>query len=135
MYCQINLIKPDAAVKSAMANLFSQRTEVTVRIAENPVTLHNLRFSAKHCSLCFQCSSDSREILQQFCRKLNRKFKDTTVQLVMLTEGNKNRNYIIIDFSKGKSKTAVRGCCSNDWTVKDIVQLHILEKTVSGYYA
>lgn len=135
MYCQINLIKPDTAAKTAMANLFSQRTEITVNIADNPVTMQNLKFNQKHCSLCFQCSSDSREILQQFCRKLNRKFKDITVQLVMLTEGTRNRNYIIIDFSKGKSKTAVRGCCSNDWTVKDIVQLHILEKTVSGYYS
>ena len=135
MYCQISLIKPKARQKEAMASLFGNHKQITLKNSDTPVILQNVRFNRKHCCRMFECGSESRKDLQDFCRLLNRKLKDTSVQLAMLTEGRRNKNYIIIDYSNGKSKTAARGCCSNDWTVKNIVQLHILEKTVSGFYS
>ena len=135
MYCQISIIKPSTVRKERITEAFSQKQPRSLITEDAVIPITDFHYDRKRhfiqCSCCYDC----RTQLLTFCRNLHRYLDYTRVQLVTMTFGKNKNHYTVTDFRKGKGKLSSAGCCSTDWTFRNLIQLQILENEISGYYS
>ena len=135
MYCQISIIKPSALQKERIAATFSEKQTTFLKSENTVIPVSDFRYDQKRNFIQCQCHAESRRDLLTFCRNLHKYLGYTRVQLVTLSNGKKHSHYTVTDFRKGKGKLSSTGCCSSDWTVRDLIRLQILENEISGFYS
>ena len=135
MYCQISIIKPSAIQKERIAETFSQKQPTSLQTENTVIPISDFRYDQKRNFTQCTCSIQNRQDMLTFCRNLHRYLGYTRVQLVTMTSGRKRNHYTVTNFRKDKGKLSSAGCCSTDWTVRDLIRLQILENEISGFYS
>ena len=127
MYCQISLLKPKQSRKARMFETFGTVIPVALKTKDRDILISNYRFNQKKSYIQCSCDAASQQDLLDFCKNLHHSLNHTPVQLITLTPGRKHSRYMVVNFRKGKGKVTEIGACSHDCTIRNLVELQILE--------
>ena len=127
MYCQISLLKPKPSRKARMSETFGTVIPVALKTKDRDILISDYRFNQKKSYIQCSCDTQAQQDLLAFCKNLHLSLNHTPVQLITLTPGKKHSRYMVVNFRKGKGKITEIGACSHDWTIRNLIELQILE--------